>query len=185
MKETAKSRHTIPPTISSEIRYRGKRLIVRNDYVDCGLDEPVCREVVEHPGAVVILPVCDNGSIIVIEQYRHPLGTLFLEFPAGTLEKDEDPEQCARRELHEEANMKAGSIESLGILHPAPGFCNEVQYLYIARDLVHHEGTPDPGEILVTREMEADSIRSAIMDGRITDAKSISVFYRAELKGYV
>lgn len=174
----------IPPVIKSEITHQGKRLTVRKDYVDCGLDELVCREVVDHPGAVVILPLLPEGKVLMIEQYRHALGTLSLEFPAGTLEKGEDPTCCAHRELHEEANMKAGRIDSLGKIHPAPGFCNEVEYLYIAQDLVFDKGTPDPGEVIVTKEIEVSRVFEMIKDGEITDAKSISIFFRAHLRKY-
>jgi ADP-ribose pyrophosphatase len=185
MSKNESPQHIVPPVINSELKYRGKRLSLRNDFVDCGLDDLVCREVVEHPGAVVILPLLENGHVLMIEQYRHPLGSIMLEFPAGTLEENEDPAACARRELQEEAHMLASEIESLGVLHPAPGFCDEVQYLFIARGLVHEQGNPDPGEIIVPREMEVGNVRDAVLHGVITDAKSIAVFYRAELKGYV
>jgi ADP-ribose pyrophosphatase len=175
----------IPPTIRTERKYQGKRLNLRNDYVDCGLESLVCREVVEHPGAVVILPVLDDGNLLMIEQYRHPIETFMFEFPAGTLEKDESPDICAARELVEETNMRASRLESLGILHPAPGFCNEVQYLFIAHDLTHEQGTTDPGEVIETRSLHISEIKKAIVEGMITDSKSIAILYHACLRGLV
>lgn len=175
----------IPRTIKTELKYQGKRLNLRNDFVDCGLDSPVCREVVEHPGAVVILPVLDDGNLLMIEQYRHPIETFLFEFPAGTLEKNESPEDCASRELVEETSMRASKLESLGIVYPAPGFCNEVQYLFVAHGLTPEQGTTDPGEVIETRAMHISEIKKAIGEGRITDSKSISILYRAFLRGFV
>ena len=89
----------IPPTVKSEQVYKGKRINVRKDWVDCGLDSLVIREVIEHPGAVVILPIHSDGTITLVRQYRHALGLVTLECPAGTREIGEDPLSTAKRDL--------------------------------------------------------------------------------------
>ncbi|HMO18633.1 MAG TPA: NUDIX hydrolase [Oligoflexia bacterium] len=173
-----------PPVINSEVMYKGVRLAVRKDYVDCGLKDPVLREVVEHPGAVVILPVFSDGQLLMVNQFRHPLGRMMFEFPAGTLEHGEKPDVCAHRELTEEAHFRAQSMISLGIIHPAPGFCNEQQFLFLATDLIPEKGTPDPGEIIETAYFTVSEVKKMITNCMITDAKSIAIFSRALFSGY-
>lgn len=168
-----------PSIVSSEIKYSGKRLSLRNDTVDCGKDGLIIREVVEHPGAVVILPLLGDERLVLIRQYRHPIGAPLYEFPAGTLEAGEAPHVCADRELTEEANYRAGSLLPLGHLYPAPGFCNEKQYLFLATDLTLEQGNPDPGEIIETEYFSVSQFKKMVIDGLITDAKSISIFSRA------
>jgi len=172
-----------PAIVSSEIKYTGKRLRLRNDIVDCGSDGLITREVVEHPGAVVILPVLADGKLVVIRQYRHPIDEPLYEFPAGTLEISEAPHVCADRELTEEANYKTKTLVSLGYLYPAPGFCNEKQYLFLATDLSSHQGNPDPGEIIETEYFSVSQFKKMVIDGLITDAKSIAIFSRALFMG--
>src|SRR5688572_722207 len=93
-------------------------------------------DVVDHPGAVAIAPVLDDGRIVLVRQYRHAIGAWLVEIPAGRLERGEEPPTAARRELEEETGYRCGVLEPLGPIFPAPGFCSEVIHLFAARALV-------------------------------------------------
>ena len=138
-------------------------------------------ETVRHPGAVVILPLNERGEIILVKQYRHSIGETILEVPAGTLEVGEDPAACAVRELSEEIGMGARSWRSLGILWPAPGFCDERQHLFLARDLFPQKGIPDEDEDIVVTTVSTQELEEAMIDGRINDAKTCAIYLRAKL----
>jgi ADP-ribose pyrophosphatase len=140
---------------------------------------------VEHPGAVVILPVDNDGRIILIKQFRPALMRTICELPAGTLEPGEDPERCARRELAEEIGQAAARWESLGRLYPAPGFCDEVQHLYFASDLGDSRAAMDEHEVIEPERMTVVEIEAAIASGDLMDAKSIALLYRARLAKFL
>lgn len=139
-----------------------------------GEDERFSRLVVEHPGAVVVLAVDDQGRALVLRQYRHAAGHRFVELPAGLLdEPGEDPLEAARRELLEEAGLEAGEWEHLTTVHNSPGFTSERIALFLARDL----RPGDRSDFLAEHE-EADmtmhwvpleELLAAVLDGRVTD----------------
>ena len=164
--------------VRSEVLYQGKLKAVRDtlEYPD-GRCHP--HETIEHPGAVVILPLTANGSVVFVEQYRHSIRQSILELPAGTLEKGEDPSVCAARELMEEIGKAPGELVSLGTLFPAPGFCNEIQYIFCARSLRDQKATPDEDEFITTVELSRREIEAAIRSGRLNDAKSLALIFRA------
>jgi len=140
---------------------------------------------VKHPGAVVIIPQESDGSLLVLEQYRHSVRDTLLEFPAGTINVGEDPKFCAERELEEEVGKKASDWIDLGTLYPAPGFCNERQFIYFARNLAEGVSNLDEDEILNVRRMTISEVEDAIQNGAMIDGKSIATFCRARLKGLV
>ena len=140
-------------------------------------------EMIYHPGAVVIVPVRQDGQLLMLRQYRHALRTSIFEFPAGTLEIGEEPLGCAQREIREETGFAAGHIESLGIIHPAPGFCNEVQHLFLARNLSLDPAPQDEDEIIEVIPMSIKEVEERILNGDITDAKTIAALFRARLRG--
>ncbi|HEY7710901.1 MAG TPA: NUDIX hydrolase [Candidatus Entotheonella sp.] len=140
---------------------------------------------VRHPGAAVILPRDDDGSLIVITQYRHSVRKSLLEFPAGTLEPGEDPLVCAKRELAEEAGQLARQWHSLGELHPAPGFCSETQYCFLATGLSPCDTHYDEDERIDITTMTSAQVAEAIRTGAMTDGKSIAIYARAKLSGLV
>jgi len=177
--------NTIPPIIKSDRPYLGKRISLRRDWVDCGEEALVLREVIEHPGAVVILPITSEQKIVLVKQYRHPLGLVLFECPAGTREINENTLETAQRELAEEAKFSAQEWISLGILHPIPGLSNEVQEVYLARNLSTRNIPSDPGEYLEVHIFTFPEVKEMIKSGAITDTKSISAIYRAELNGYL
>ena len=164
------------PVHATEDVWRGAApFAVRLDEISVpGEDERFARLVVEHPGAVVVLAVDDQGRALVLRQYRHAAGHRFVELPAGLLDQPgEDPLEAARRELLEEAGLEAGEWEHLTTVHNSPGFTSERIALFLARDL----RPGDPGEFLAEHE-EADmtmhwvpleDLLAAVVDGRVTD----------------
>jgi ADP-ribose pyrophosphatase len=136
---------------------------------------------IDHPGAVVILPITPHRTVLLLRQYRHALRSSILEFPAGTRDRDEELLLCAQRELAEEAQCSASEWISLGILHPAPGFCNEVQHLFAAKGLSPCSTARDDDEIIEIEEHRYDEVDTLIREGRLNDAKSIATWYRARL----
>lgn len=145
----------------------------------------VQRPSVEHPGAVVILPRLSSGELVLIKQFRRALRHDLLEFPAGTLEPNEDPFECAKREIIEEVGMQAESWRPLGRLFPAPGFCNEIQYCYLASDLSPATAELDVDEIIEVIKMSPSEVEESIRSGDLVDAKSIAIFSKARLGGLV
>jgi ADP-ribose pyrophosphatase len=168
--------------LRTEVLYQGKLRGVR-DTLQNDEGKTFLHETIEHPGAVVILPVMDDGRIVCISQYRHSIRREFLELPAGTLEKDESPAVCAGREIQEEIGMAAREIVSLGTLYPAPGFCNEVQHLFVARGLYDSPAQPDEDEQISPVFMTAQEFEQAVVSGALSDAKSIALYMRARLQG--
>ena len=140
---------------------------------------------VEHPGAVVILPVDQDGQVILLKQFRPALMQTIYEFPAGTLEPGEPPGLCARRELAEEIGKAAARWEDLGLLYPAPGFCDEVQHCYFASGLSDARGEMDEDEMIEPVRMTVAEIEAAMAGGEIRDGKSLAIFWRARLAGLI
>jgi 8-oxo-dGTP pyrophosphatase MutT (NUDIX family) len=146
--------------------------VLRDEVVLSGRRTAV-RDVVRHPGAVAVVPVLEDGRIVLLRHWRHPVGKELIEIPAGTLEPGEDPEACAIRELEEETGWIAGEIRRLAAFHTAPGFCDERLTVYLARDLRPGRVHLDPGEELDAWEAEPDEVRGLLADGRIEDAKTL------------
>ncbi|WP_432454815.1 MULTISPECIES: NUDIX hydrolase [unclassified Agarivorans] len=140
-----------------------------------------------HPGAVVILALDSQGQIIMERQYRSAIQQWLIELPAGTLEKHEQGPQgilaCAQRELQEETNLQAAEWQALGKLYPVPGFCDEIQYLFVAKQLSAQAGQCDEDEFIEIFSMSCAEFEQAIVDGTINDAKSIACYTRAKLSG--
>jgi ADP-ribose pyrophosphatase len=134
----------------------------------------VVRQVVKHPGAVVIVPQLEDSRLVLIEQYRFAVGETLLEFPAGTLEPDEAPLECARRELIEETGYRADHWHALGVIYPSPGYCDEQQHLFVASGLVPDQAAGDEDEILEVKRLTVQEVERAIADGTLIDAKSIA-----------
>ena len=143
----------------------------------------VVRQVVKHPGAVVIMPRLEDGRLLFIAQYRFAVGETLLEFPAGTLEPGEAPLECAKRELIEETGYRAEHWRALGITYPSPGFCDEQQHLLMATGLVPEHAAGDEDEILEVKRLTVQKVEQAIADGTLVDAKSVAAYARAKLQG--
>jgi len=160
---------------SSEIMFRGKVFDVKVDQIEYkGTNHKASRQVAVHPGGAVVVPVKDDGKIILITQYRYPLSKVILELPAGKLEKDEDPMVCAERELTEETGYTAGRITKLGKIYTTPGFCDEILHIYLAERLTPGNFAREEGEEgMEIVEFSLDEIGEKIRNGEICDAKTI------------
>lgn len=135
------------------------------------------REVIRHPGAVVLLPLLGDDRVVLIENRRPSVGETLLELPAGTREPDEDPQQTAARELTEETGYRAGSLTQLHEFYSAPGICDELMHLFVARDLTEGEHQREATEQIENRPASRDQIKEWIASGRIRDAKTLVGLY--------
>jgi ADP-ribose pyrophosphatase len=166
----------------SEIIFEGKVFNLQVDQIEYNSGHKGIREIAVHPGGAVVLPVKDDGKIIMVKQFRYPLQKIILEFPAGKLDKGEDPQLCAIRELEEETGYKAKKIEKLGAIYTTPGFCTEILHLYFAKDLTSGDYNREEGEYgMEIMEFTKKEIEEKIKSGEINDAKTICAMQYANL----
>lgn len=162
------------PTIASRQVYRGRVVGLRVDEVRLPSGRIVTREIVEHPGAAAIVALTDDGHVVMVRQYRKATESVFLEIPAGTLEPGESPLTCARRELAEEAGLRAASMTPLVTFCPSPGILTEAITIFVARDLSPQAGTLDDGEEgLRAERVPLARIPALIGAGEVRDSKSL------------
>jgi 8-oxo-dGTP pyrophosphatase MutT (NUDIX family) len=159
--------------IESRRVFEGRLISVRVDTVRMPDGSDHVREVVEHPGAVAIVPVLPNGDLVLVRQYRHAVGLRTLELPAGTREVGEDPLQTAIRELREETGCRAGSMTELVRFYVSPGWATEELIVYVARDIVSGTAQTEEDEDLVLETMSASEVIGQILHGDISDSKTI------------
>jgi len=160
--------------VQSETVLQGDFLHVRRDTVRLPDGRPALREYVVHPGAVAVVPLLDDGRVVVERQYRHPIGRVMLEVPAGKLEPGEDPLLCGQRELLEETGYRAAQWARAGALHLAIAYSTEIIHIYFARGLSAGERSLDEGEFLDVHAMPAAELLAACRSGEVTDAKTLS-----------
>ena len=169
-------------TVSSDYKFKGRIINVRVDTVAMPDGHTATREVVEHGGGVGIVPVTDNGEIILVRQFRKPLEQAIIEVLAGKLEKSEDHFDCARRELEEETGFLASEFKYLGYNYPTPGYACEVIHLYMATGLYPGTAHLDHDEFLDVLTLPVGRVIKMIMSGEIRDSKTvIGVFKAREL----
>lgn len=161
-----------PQILSSKEVFRGRVFSVRVDEVQEG-DQIYVREVVQHRGSAVIIPVFEDGSVAFVRQYRHPSVKYLLEAPAGTLDDGEQPEEGAARELQEELGYVAGNLQKLSEFFVSPGFLEEKMWVYLATDLTETKQQLDEDEIVEVVRMPFGQALSMITTGEIEDAKTI------------
>lgn len=172
----------IEKELKREYIYKGKILTLRVDTVELENGRVSTREIVEHNGAVAILPVNDRGEVFLVRQFRKPLGMPLLEVPAGKLEKNENPRECAIRELKEETGLIANKIEELGFIYTTPGFSDEKIHLYFAGNLHQDEVKPDEDEFINVEKMKYDDFIYKCMNGEISDSKTLAIAFRSSSK---
>ena len=165
-------------TVSSETVFSGRVFdtIVKNVTLADG--SKGSREIVKHNGGACILPVDDDGCCYMIRQFRSPFEKIFLEAPAGKLEKGEDPKACAVRELREETGFTAGEVIELGCMVATPGYDTEIIWLYGARGLKYEGEKPDEGEFIRCEKIRFDDLLQMAEDGRIADGKTQLLIYK-------
>ncbi len=160
--------------IGTELIYSGRVVHLYLDTVQLPNGKTATREVVRHGGAVAIVPVDADRNIIMVRQYRHPIGRILLEIPAGTLHEGEVPELCAVRELQEEIGYKPGHLEKIGAVYLAPGYSSEFIHLYMATDLQESQLEMDEDEFIEVERVTIADALTRIQKGEIADAKTIS-----------
>jgi ADP-ribose pyrophosphatase len=160
--------------ISGEQVFDGKLLKVHRDEVRLPDGGTGIREYIRHPGAVAVVPLFDDGSVLLERQFRYPHGREFLEIPAGKIDPGEAHLDTARRELLEETGYEAGEWSRVAVIHPAIAYTDEAIEVYTARKLVHRGRRLDAGEFLETLQVPFDEAVRMIRDGRITDAKTVA-----------
>lgn len=161
-------------TITSRVLYRGRAVTFRTDEVELPNGRRTTRDVVEHPGAVAIVPVLPDGRIVLVRQYRYAARRDLLEIPAGTLESGEMPLDCARRELREETGYDAEMFEELLRCYVAPGYSDELIHIFVARDLSESHGEMEYDEDIEVELHEPDEAIDMIKRNVIEDSKTIN-----------
>ena len=159
--------------LTSEQVFSGSRINVRVDEVAMADGRRARREVVEHPDAVVILALRDDGNIAFVRQWRHPTGRPLLELPAGRLDPGESPEQTARRELREEVGLDPARLDFARGFYVAPGFADEFLHGFIARDCAESPLEADEDEELIVEWKPLGEAIELVEAGEIIDAKSV------------
>jgi ADP-ribose pyrophosphatase len=162
----------VEETVRSEIAFHGNLIEVRCDTVRLPSGKTTTREIVVHPDVVAILPVLDDGRIVMVRQYRKATERTLLEVPAGGIDGDETPEEAARREMIEETGYRIGSLELLYTFYVSPGYTTEKMYLYRAAKLQPGEPTEETDQIEVVT-VSPEEAQARIGTGEIADAKSI------------
>lgn len=160
--------------LSSEVLYRGKWMSIRSVVVETPSGRRGYRTIVEHSGSVAVVPVLDEGRLLMIKQFRLAAGETIWEIPAGHIEEGEDAEACAKRELEEETGFRAGSVERLFEAYLSPGSSTELMRFYLATGLERTKQMTEDDEIIRVEAVEVDRVMRMIASNEIRDAKSIA-----------
>lgn len=167
-------------TQKSETVYEGKVFDVRRELLLLPDGKTTWFDIVVHPGAVTLIPIDSQGRVLFVRQYRHAVGKVLLELPAGTLNLGEEPEACALREVREETGMSAGKLEKVGEFYLVPGYSTEYMHLYLASDLQVDPLPGDEDEFITVEAIPLDALPELIGQGVLQDAKSLAALSLAE-----
>lgn len=159
--------------IGFEQVFSGRLLDVRCDTVRLPDGGTATREYIKHDGAVMVVPILDDGRLVVERQWRYPVGQVMLEFPAGKLEPGEPPLLCAQRELLEETGYAAREWARIGLIHNAIAYSSEAIEVWFARGLVAGPSQLDHGEFLEVATVSVEELERYAVDGTITDTKTL------------
>lgn len=168
-------------TLESRVAYKGVIVTVELDRAALPNGASAPREVVRHPGGVAVLPLCSDGTVLLVRQYRYPFGRVLTEIPAGKLDRGEAPDCAAARELREETGLTAEEWTPLGSIYASPGFCDEELHLYLARGLHQGEAQPDEDEFLALVKVPFGELAEQVMRGEIRDAKTVAAVLKTKL----
>ena len=173
--------HLVERRVKSESVYDGHFLKVRRDQVALPGGATAFREYIVHPGAVMIVPLTDDGQLVVERQHRYPLDHVLLEFPAGKLDAGETSLHCAQRELREETGYVAREWAYAGLLHNAPAYSDEFIEIWFARGLVAGAQELDEGEFVEVLTMSEAELLAKSASGKLTDAKTMVALLKLQL----
>lgn len=167
--------------ISSKEVYRGKLLLIYEDQITLPNGHLASREIMKHNGASAIVPITEDGKVIMERQFRYPLGKVITEVPAGKLDgPDEDRLEAAKRELKEETGITADNWVNLGDYYPSPAYTTECITLFLATGLHQGERKLDEDEFLNIEAIPLENVVRDIMDGKIADGKTIAAILKAD-----
>lgn len=166
-------------TLSEKKVFDGKFIKASVYDIELSNGKKAIREVMHHPGGVVVVAQKDENTILMVKQYRYPIKQVSLELPAGRLEQNDNPDTRIKKELEEETGHIAKTWKSLGYIYPTPGICDEKLYLYYATDLEFKKQNPDEGEIIEYFEYNLNEVFEMIKQGEINDSKTICALTRA------
>jgi len=165
--------------LTSELIFDGKVLHIYRDTVSLPDGNTASREYIRHIGAVCVVPLTENGQVMVERQYRYPIGKVTLEIPAGKLNTyDEPPTEAARRELKEETGVEAGELIDLGDFYPAAAYSDERIRIFLARNLAFGQTQPDEDEFLSVELISLEELVREILAGNVPDAKTQAAVLR-------
>ena len=131
---------------------------------------------IKHPGAIIVAPLLDANTVVMLRQFRPALGRYIYELPAGTIDAPEKPSTCVRRELIEETGYRAKRIKKLGKIYPVPGYSTEVIHIFKAEDLIKGDASPEDYEVIDLKPMSRSQVKRLFNQGKLMDAKSICTF---------
>ena len=161
--------------IKRELKFKGTIIDFYQDTIEVDGDRIVTWDLIDHIGAAAIVPVRDDGKIIMVHQYRNALDSFTIEIPAGALDKAGEPgKECATRELEEETGYRCENLEWLITLRTTVAFCNEKIEVYIARNLVPSKQNLDADEFIDVRAYTIEELKEKIFSGEIVDGKTIA-----------
>lgn len=166
--------------IDQETLFKGRVFTIERLHVRLPDERPSTYDLVSHPGAVAIIPVDEQGRILFVRQFRPAAWQEVLELPAGTMEKDEDPLECAKRELREETGMGAKEMQELGAFFLAPGYSNENLHMFLAKDLYKAPLKGDDDEFLNVEAIPIEEVYKLARSGIINDGKTLAGLFLAE-----
>lgn len=165
--------HLVEVGLDSQVLLEGGFLQLRRDTVRLPDGARATRDYIVHPGAVAVVPLQDDGRIVLVRQYRYPLGQVLLEFPAGKIDPGESVRGCAVRELQEETGYTALEWARAGMFHNAAAYCTERIEIWFARGLQRGVQSLDEGEFVEVVEMDEESLSQLALRGELTDAKTL------------
>ena len=160
-------------SISSDIKFTGHIIRLRVDTVAMPDERTATREIVDHSGGVCVVPITDNGEVVMVRQFRKAVESAVLEIPAGKLNSGENHRECGIRELEEETGYKSNNVVYLGHIFPSPGFLNEIIHIYLATELHKGEANLDQDEYLDVEKIPLERVVEMIMNNEINDSKTV------------
>jgi ADP-ribose pyrophosphatase len=160
-------------TRSTSTLYKGNVFDLVSEKITLPNGKTTHMDIIRHPGASAILPMIDKNTVILLKQYRHAIGSDIWEIPAGTLEKNETPDACAKRELIEETGYLATKWKELGKIIPVPGYSDELIHIFLASHLLPAQQDMDTNEVIEVHNIKFSTALKMIYNGEINDGKTV------------